>query len=465
MSEKISETLKRIAAATSRATTPTSSITDSAAGDSGDPNCPHCHGLGYLRRERPLGDPDFGRLEPCTCRQAGLRRQVRQQLYSLSRLDRLQHMTFESFLPRGRPNLAAYHQESLERAFQASRHYAHTLDGWLLLRGGYGCGKTHLAAAIANECVSLGVPTLFLTVPDLLDSLRAAFDSQETSYEDRFDQIRNAGLLVLDDLGTQHATEWAREKLFQLLNYRYINQLPAVLTTNQPLDEIDGRLRSRLADPELVNHVLIQAPDYRRPIDDLGQHELSTLDVHGQQTFGTLSLREDEKLSADDTRNLRRAFDLARKFAEDPTGWLVLSGTYGSGKTHLAAAIANYRASQGYPALLVPVPDLLDHLRATFSPSSPVSYDRRFDEIRETPLLVLDDLGTQASTAWAQEKLYQILNHRYNKALPTVITTSLRLDEMDARIRSRMLDNRLCTVFGLTVPSYVEGRARRPRKR
>jgi len=394
-----------------------------------------------------------------------MRRRVRQQLYRLSHLDNLQQMTFESFLPRGRSNLAAYHQESLERAFQACRHFAHTLDGWLLLRGGYGCGKTHLAAAIANECVSLGVPTLFLTAPDLLDSLRAAFDSEDTNFEDRFEQIRGAGLLVLDDLGTQHATEWAREKLFQLLNYRYINHLPVVLTTNLPLDELDGRLRSRLSDPELVTHVWIQAPDFRRPIDDLGQHELSTLDLHGKQTFGTFSLREDEKLGAEDARNLRKAFDLARKFGEEPAGWLVLTGTYGSGKTHLAAAIANYRASQGFPGMFVPVPDLLDHLRATFSPSSPVSYDRRFDEIRETPLLVLDDLGTQASTAWAQEKLYQILNHRYNKALPTVITTAMRLDEIDARIRSRMLDNRLCTVFGLTVPSYVEGRTRRSRKR
>ncbi|MCJ7511364.1 MAG: ATP-binding protein [Anaerolineales bacterium] len=446
-------------------TTPTSSTTDPAAADAGDPNCPHCHGLGYLRRERPLGDPDFGRLEPCTCRQAGLRRQVRQQLYSLSRLDWLQHMTFESFQPRGRPNLAAYHQESLELAFLACQHYAHTLDGWLLLQGGYGCGKTHLAAAIANECVSLGVPTLFLTVPDLLDSLRATYDTEDITFEARFDQIRNAQLLVLDDLGTQHATEWAREKLFQILNYRYINHLPVVLTTNLPLDEIDGRLRSRLSDPELVAHVLIQAPDYRRPVDDLGHHELSTLAVHGQQTFGTFSLREQEKLPADDSRNLRKAFDLARKFAEDPSGWLVLTGTYGCGKTHLAAAIANYRASQGFAVMFVPVPDLLDHLRATFSPSSPVSYDRRFDEIRESPLLVLDDLGTQASTAWAQEKLYQILNHRYNKGLPSVITTAMRLDEIDARIRSRMLDNRLCTVFAMTSPSYVEGRPRRPRKR
>ena len=64
--------------------------------------------------------------------------------------------------------------------------------------------------------------------------------------------------------------------------------------------------------------------------------------------------------------------------------------------------------------MFVVVPDLLDHLRATFSPTSTVSYDRRFEEIRTTPLLVLDDLGTQAMTPWAREKLYQLFNHRYN---------------------------------------------------
>ena len=89
------------------------------------------------------------------------------------------------------------------------------------------------------------------------------------------------------------------------------------------------------------------------------------------------------------------------------------------------------------------VPDLLDHLRATFSPQSNTTFDRRFDEIRTTPLLVLDDLGTQSMTQWVREKLYQLFNHRYNAELPTVITTSDSLDEMDARIRSRLLDGKL----------------------
>jgi DNA replication protein DnaC len=139
-------------------------------------------------------------------------------------------------------------------------------------------------------------------------------------------------------------------------------------------------------------------------------------------------------------------------------------GGYGSGKTHLAAAIANYRAGLGDPPLFVMVPDLLDHLRATFSPNSNTTFDRRFDEIRTTPLLVLDDLGTQSMTPWVREKLYQLFNYRYNAELPTVITTADSMNEMDARIRSRLLDGKLCTVYVLNVPSYHGNRGRKIKK-
>ncbi len=136
-------------------------------------------------------------------------------------------------------------------------------------------------------------------------------------------------------------------------------------------------------------------------------------------------------------------------------------GTYGSGKTHLAAAIANYRASQGFPVMFVVVPDLLDHLRATFNPNASTSYDRRFDEIRTASLLVLDDLGTQAMTPWVREKLYQLFNYRYNAALPTVITSADDLDEIDPRLRARLLDRRLCMIQPITAPAYRGGRPRR----
>jgi DNA replication protein DnaC len=356
-------------------------------------------------------------------------------------------------------------QESIERAFNQARAFTETLAGWLLIQGGYGSGKTHLAAAIANECVSRGVPTLFLTVPDLLDTLRFTYDAEDVTFEERFDQIRNATLLVLDDFGTQSATAWAQEKLFQILNYRYINHLPLVITTNLSLEELEGRMRSRLSDPDLVAHVHIHAPDYRRPAEDTGGYELSSLHNHSDQTFGTFSDRRGEKLQSVDAKTLEEAFQAAREFAEEPAGWLIMMGPYGSGKTHLAAAIANYRASQGYPVMFVVIPDLLDHLRATFNPASSVSYDRRFEEIRSAPLLVLDDLGTQAMTPWVREKLYQLFNHRYNAALPTVITSADREAEIDSRLYARMLDRRLCKVKKITAPAYRGRGTRRQSKR
>ena len=430
--------------------------------DAGDPNCPFCHGLGYLRRDLPLGHPEFGKLELCSCRQADVRARIRERLFSLSHLDDLERMTFETFEPRGRVGLGEEQKASLERSFNQALAYSRALQGWLLIQGGYGCGKTHLAAAIANACVGLGVPTLFVTVPDLLDSLRSAYGDEETAFDDRFEQVRQAPLLVLDDFGTQNATDWAREKLFQILNHRYTNRLSTVVTTNLSLEEIDGRIRSRLLDPEVVSSIRILAPDYRRPSEDTSQPELSSLALHRQQTFGTFNMRPGEKLAPSELKSLERAFEAARQFAEKPQGWLVFTGPYGCGKTHLASAIANYHASQGHPATFVVVPDLLDHLRATFSPTSNVSYDRRFEDVRTSALLVLDDLGTQATTPWVREKLYQLFNHRYNAALPTVITTADPLDDIDPRLRSRMLDARLCTIYGVTAPPF---RGVAPRRR
>ncbi len=442
-----------MAAGTPKASTAITSSTEPAQ-TLGAPNCPRCAGLGYLRHDADPGSPDFGRLEICTCRQGAVMRSVRERLFSLSHLEELQGLTFESFQPRGRIGLGELQANSLEYAHNTARQYASSLKGWLLLQGGYGCGKTHLAAAIANFAVGMGVPTLFLTVPDLLDLLRFSFDDKDVTFEARFEQIRGAALLVLDDFGTQSATAWAQEKLFQIINYRYINKLPLVVTTNVRLEEIEDRIRSRLQDPELVSTVRINTPDYRNPMDDSGHPDLSSLGLFSKCTFANFSLRTDEGLPDDQVRSLEKAHRAAVTFAEKPNGWLLLLGVYGSGKTHLAAAIANYRAATAVSPIFVTAPDLFDHLRATFSPSSSVSYDRRFDELRTAPLLVLDDLSTISISPWVREKLHQLFNHRYNAELPTVITTAEEIEVMDARIRSRMLDKRLCTIHAITAPAF-----------
>jgi DNA replication protein DnaC len=464
MSEKIDKILKKLAN-----DMPTGKIDPDAPDQRhdlpGDPNCKICAGVGYLRQDVPVGHPNFGKLLVCPCRQGQLDQRIHKRLFALSSLNELSHLTFDNFKSRGRVGSRAAQAESLEQAYNQARIFAENRKGWLLLSGRFGCGKTHLAAAVANFSVDLGVPTLFLTVPDLLDTLRFSYDNPEATFESRFDEIRNAPLLVMDDFGTQNATEWAQEKLFQILNYRYINRLPLVVTTNLMLEEMEPRIRSRLEDPEIVTRVNIIAPDYRRPTHDaLGDSTFSSsMDFMHNLTFATFELRNSENLLTDHIKSLEHAFNAAREFAEDPDGWLVLTGPYGCGKTHLAAAIANFRADQGHMLMFEVVPDLLDHLRATFGPRSTVSLDRRFEEVKNAQLLILDDLGTQNMTPWVREKLYQLFNHRYNAELPTVITTPELKDEMDERLRSRMMDRRLSVICGITAPSY-RGKERTRRK-
>jgi DNA replication protein DnaC len=423
-----------------------------------EPECEICGGLGWISADVPVGHPLFGKLVPCPHRQSQTNQTTAQKLWQ--ELGPLRHMTLDSFEPEGHA-VTIEQKHSLRMAVEGVRRFIGEPRGWLLIQGSYGCGKTHLAAAIANGCLGKDIPVLFVNVPDLLDYLRGAYNPNvEETYDERFNQVRDAAILILDDLGTQNATPWAEEKMYQIFNTRYVHKRPTVITTNFDLDDLDPRLRSRLNDLDLVRKLMITAPDYRRSNAEVGQSSMSSLALYHDKTFEGFEIRPE--LSREEQSNLKQALNLARDFAKEPQDWLMFTGGYGVGKTHLAAAIANYQAMRGYPAMFVVVPDLLDHLRAAFSPDARTSFDQRFEEVRTAPLLVLDDLGTESATPWAREKLYQIINHRYVAKLPTVITTSVSPDDLDPRIRTRILDETRCLIFPLIAPSYRGGHDARP---
>jgi DNA replication protein DnaC len=451
----------RTRAAQAAAATP-----DPAAADTQRPGvCPICKGRGFLVYDVPPGHPHFSQAVPCRCTQARLTAERTDALRTLSNLGALDRLTFDSFLPDG-VGLPQTLRFNLREAHDRSRLFAQEPTGWLVLMGGYGCGKTHLAAAIANFRVALGYAVLFVVVPDLLDHLRGAYaPNSTTGFDERLEAIRDAPLLILDDLGAHNSTPWAQEKLYQILNHRYNSRLPTVITSNQRLEDLDPRITSRLVDPDLGQVYEIQAPDFRQSGAGRSGSHLSTLSLHGEQTFDSFTPRTSE-LTTDERENLRRAVGLARVFADNPTGWLVLIGTYGCGKTHLAAAIANQQLSTGHSIpMFVVVPDLLDHLRATFSPTSITTLDKLFEQVRSASLLVLDDLGTESATPWAREKLFQLLNYRYAARLPTVITTCDPIDQIDPRLRTRMLDAARCTVFGIAAPSFRGSETQQATKR
>ena len=175
-----------------------------------------------------------------------------------------------------------------------------------------------------------------------------------------------------------------------------------------------------------------------------------------RMTFETFNVRR-LGIHLDGQDSLKRAHYVASTFAMHPKGWLLINGPPGSGKTHLAVAVVERCIKNGHPALFTFVPDLLDHLRAAFSQNSPMNYSQLFEQIKSVPMLILDGLGAESSTSWSKEKLLQIIVHRHNARLPTIITTHLKMQEMRGshpRLVSRFLDVDVVEWIAIETPDY-----------
>jgi DNA replication protein DnaC len=142
---------------------------------------------------------------------------------------------------------------------------------WLTLSGGRDLGKSHLAIAVCREWLSRGQPAKLVFVPALLDWLREVMDKPADQLADRMRILCQVPLLVMDDLGVQRPTDWAKERLITIVDYRYQNALPLMVTTNNSVEALpgddDGRIGSRLKRFVPGTVIAMVGPEYitRRP--------------------------------------------------------------------------------------------------------------------------------------------------------------------------------------------------------
>lgn len=207
------------------------------------PRCPVCLDVGFLRRPVPVGDPDFGRAIECTSCPLVAEHRAAKLFRQAAIPPHFAEITLDSF-PSTAENMAT---------LATVRDWA-TGPGQgkpgrsLLLWGKYGRGKTGLAVgAMRAAMTGAGVSGLFLTTPSLLDRIRSTYgpgEKQGTEAE-VVEAVKQAPLLVLDDLGAERATDWVAEKLFTVINHRHDYQLRTIFTSNLSPEQLALHLGER----------------------------------------------------------------------------------------------------------------------------------------------------------------------------------------------------------------------------
>jgi len=230
-----------------------------------------CRYCGKPVYERTVSDNPFRIPVPCPCVVERWAQEEKAEIDKIKPviLDRIRRNaglrgallknTFDNFIP----------DEAQIRAYRTAIEYVNqfpSIDG-LMLYGSVGGGKTHLAAAIVNSiidrldldnkrlvqtggsCYATYAPIKFVGAIDLLTRVKASYnDDREDSTQEIISACQNAALLVIDDFGAERQSEWTGERWYEIINYRYSEGLPLIITTNCRTNDLPNKYNTRLLD-------------------------------------------------------------------------------------------------------------------------------------------------------------------------------------------------------------------------
>ncbi len=249
---------KNIAAVAARLNMiPSDARTSLALSQTGDcsSDCPECGGVGYIRYDVPVGHPKFGKLERCPKARMLITKQSLQADEIDSRVgltpDELRNLSWD-LVKRG-VNQADQACEVTSRAHMSGH-------GMVFLYGGYGQGKSLVLKIAVATALNEGKRAAYANLAGVLDDIRTAYDERENKMTElvrRMEWWASLDVLAIDELDKVGQTEWARERIFQLLDARYqraVRQeaLTVIAANYQSTDELSGYLKSRIEDNRFV---------------------------------------------------------------------------------------------------------------------------------------------------------------------------------------------------------------------